>query len=59
MADLPLSADADQPSLVTEVSEFISYHRICLGMIRKITHEFEEVLGIASPKYSRPRNHVL
>ena len=49
----------ENPSFVTEVSEFQSYHRNCLGLIRKITQEYQEVLNSVSPKSSRSKLTLL
>ena len=49
----------ENPSFVTEVSEFQSYHRICLGLIRKITQEYQEVFSSVLPKSSRSKLTLL
>lgn len=57
--DTSFSESGDHPSFVTEVSEFQSYHRICLGLIRKINQEYQEVLSSVSPKASRSKLTLL
>ena len=57
--DPSITVSGDQPSFVTEVSEFQSYHRICLGLIRKMTQEYQEVLNSVLPKSSRSKLNLL
>ena len=57
--DMSFAESGEHPSFVTEVSDFQSYHRICLGLIRKITQEYQEVLGSVSHRSSRSKLKLL
>ena len=48
-----IAVSTDSPSLVTEESEFHSYHRICQGLIRKMTQEYQEVMSSKQTSHHR------